>query len=301
MPPRRRANGEGTIVRRSDGRFHAAYYVLDPDGNRHRRFVYGRTWDECHSKLIDMKSKTAQGVPLAVKAWTLERYLHHWLTEIVGRRLRATTLAGYEIVIRVHLVPALGKKPLAKLTPQDIRQLLTAKRQAGLSVRMVQYIHAVLRDALQNAVREELLARNVAKLVQVETPDYEVGRGLTIAQAQRLLEAVKPTRWHSLYVLALMLGLRRGELLGLRWSDVELDAAALTVRQNLVRAGGELRAQSPKTRRSRRTLPLPPQVVTALRNNSFVRKRTRSPPVRPGRTTIWSSPRRSERLSSQPT
>ncbi|MGC3861225.1 site-specific integrase [Micromonospora chersina] len=276
MPGRRRANGEGTIVRRTDGRFHAAYYVLDPEGNRRRRFVYGRTWEECHSKLVEMKSKTAQGVPLAVKAWTLERYLHHWLTEVVGRRLRATTLAGYEIVIRVHLVPALGKKHLTKLTPQDVRKLLTAKRQAGLWVRMVQYIHAVLRNALQNAVREELVARNVARLVQVETPDYEVGQGLTILQAQRLLETVRPTRWYSLYVLALMLGLRRGELLGLRWSDVDLDRKTLTVRQNLVRASGELRVQAPKTRRSRRTLPLPPPVVAALRRQQEVQARERS-------------------------
>ncbi|WP_208862953.1 tyrosine-type recombinase/integrase [Micromonospora chersina] len=154
------------------------------------------------------------GVPLAVKAWTLERYLHHWLTEVV-------------------------------LTPQDVRKLLTAKRQAGLSVRMVRYIHAVLRNALQNAVREGLVTHNVARLVQVETPDYEDGQGLAILQAQRLLETVRPTRWYSLYVLALMLGLRRGELLGLRWSDVDLDRKTLTVRQNLVRASGELRVGTP--------------------------------------------------------
>ncbi|MEU5565049.1 site-specific integrase [Micromonospora musae] len=185
--------------------------------------------------------------------------------ELPAEHLAGFGVAGYEIVIRVHLVPALGKKQLTKLTPQDIRKLLTAKRQAGLSVRMVQYIHAVLRNALQNAVREELVARNVPMLVQVETPDYEVGQGLAITQAQCLLETVNPTHWHSLYVLALMLGLRRGELLGLRWSDVDLDAATLTVRQNLVRASGELRVQAPKTRRSRRTLPLPPPVVAALR------------------------------------
>ncbi|TYB37151.1 site-specific integrase [Micromonospora sp. AP08] len=141
---------------------------------------------------------------------------------------------------------------------------------------MVQYIHAVLRNALQNAVREELVARNVARLVQVETPDYEVGQGLTILQAQRLLETVRPTRWYSLYVLALMLGLRRGELLGLRWSDVDLDRKTLTVRQNLVRASGELRVQAPKTRRSRRTLPLPPPVVAALRRQQEVQARKRS-------------------------
>jgi len=265
MPSRRRANGEGTIVRRKDGRYHAAYYVLTPEGTRERRFVYGKTWDECHDKLTEMKAKTAQGIPLAVKAWKLGDYLHHWLTEIAGSRLRPTTLAGYETVVRVHLVPALGTKPLARLTPQDVRRLLAAKRASGLSVRMVQYIHAVLRNALQTAVREELIARNVAKLVQVETPDYAVGQGLTLVQARRLLDTVQPTRWRSLYVLALMLGLRRGELLGLQWSDVDLEGGRLTVRHNLVRAAGTLQMNSPKTRRSRRTLPLPAPVVAALK------------------------------------
>jgi integrase len=276
MPGRRRANGEGTIVRRSDGRFHAAYYVLNPEGSRQRRFVYGRTWEECHAKLIEMKAKTAQGVPLAVRSWTVESYLQYWLREVAGPRLRPSTMAGYEIVVRVHVTPAVGKKQLARLTPQDVRQLLSRKRDEGLSVRMVQYIHAVLRNALQNAVREELISRNVARLVQVETPDYEVGKGLTIAEAQRLLQAVRDTRWHSLYVLALLLGLRRGELLGLRWLDVDLDGGTLTVRHNLVRAGGELRMQAPKTRRSRRTLPLPPQVVAALRRQQVVQETERT-------------------------
>ncbi len=270
MSGRRRANGEGTIVRRSDGRFHAAYYVLTPEGTRQRRYVYGRTWEECHAKLIDMKAKTARGVPLAVKTWTVERYLRYWVQEVAARRLRATTVAGYETVVRVHLVPAFGSKALTLLSPQDVRRLLDRKRQDGLSVRMVQYIHAVLRNALQNAVREELLSRNVAKLVQVETPDYEVGRGLTIPDAQRLLQTVQGTRWHSVYVLALLLGMRRGELLGLRWSDVDMEAGTLTVRQNLVRVGGQLRIQAPKSRRSRRTLPLPPQVLTALRRQRSV-------------------------------
>jgi site-specific recombinase XerC len=117
-----------------------------------------------------MKAKTARGIPLAVSAWTLERYLHYWLREIAAYGLRVTTVAGYETVVRVHLVPPLEKKQLTRLTPHDVRRLVTDKRQSGLSVRMFQYIHAVLRNALQNAVREELVSRNVAKLVQVESP-----------------------------------------------------------------------------------------------------------------------------------
>ena len=187
MPPRRRANGEGTIVRRNDGRYHAAYYVLTPDGHRVRRFVYAKTWDECHNKLVEMKAKTSHGVPLAVKSSTVEQYLRHWLSDVATARLRASTVAGYEQIIRVHLIPGLGRKQLAKLSPQDVRQFLADKRAAGLSVRMVQYMHAVLRNALQNAVREEQLFRNVAKLVQVESPDYDVGQGLTLDQVAPVL------------------------------------------------------------------------------------------------------------------
>ena len=265
MPPRRRANGEGTIVRRKDGRFHAAYYVLTPDGHRVRRFVYAKTREECRDKLVEMQAQTSRGIPLALTNWKLDQYLRYWLADVASQRLRVSTVAGYEQIIRVHLIPGLGRKQLAKLSPQDVRRFLADKRAEGLSVRMVQYIHAVLRNALQNAVREEQLSRNVAKLVQVESPDYDVGQGLPIDDARRLLSIVKETRWHSLYVVALLLGLRRGELLGLRWSDVDLDAKTLSVRQNLVRAGGKLQVQAPKTRRSRRTLPLPAPAVVALK------------------------------------
>ena len=198
-------------------------------------------------------------------------------------------MAGYGQVIRVHLVPALGRKRLDRLSPQDIRALLACKRQSGLSMRMVQYIHAVLRNALQHAVREELVVRNVAKLVQVESPDYEVGRGPSVAEARQLLQAVSGTRWHPLYVLALTLGLRRGELLGLRWSDLNLTASTLTVRQNLVRTGGRLVVQPPKTRRSRRTVPLPGLAAGALRQRKAAQMPNASRPARLGRTTTWSS------------
>lgn len=142
---------------------------------------------------------------------------------------------------------------------------MAALRGEGLAVRTVQHAHAVLRNMLQSAVRDEVLARNVARLVQVETPHYEIGQGLTVAQAKMLLEGVAGTRWHAIYGLALTLGLRRGELLGLRWADIDLESCQLTVRQSLVRAGGELRMQAPKTRKSVRTLPLPAFVGQLLR------------------------------------
>jgi len=132
---------------------------------------------------------------------------------------------------------------------------------------MVQWIHAVLRNALESAVREEIITRNVAKLVRVPAPRYKINRGLTAQQAKATLTAAEGHRLHALYVLALFLGLRRGELLGLRWQDVDLDTAKLEVVQTLQRVGGSLRFVPPKTDDSARTVPLPPVCVDALREH----------------------------------
>jgi integrase len=198
-------------------------------------------------------------------------------------------------VARLYLVPELGGKRLAKLTAQDVRVFITRIRAqclcckhgidvargepqccarpgtpccaSRLSVRMVQSIHAVLRNALESAVREEVIPRNVAKLVRVTTPKYAVNRGLSIVQTRQVLKAAKGERLYALYVLALCLGLRRGELLGLRWQDADLETGTLEVVQTLQRVGGALRFVRPKTEDSARTIPLPPLCMDALREH----------------------------------
>jgi integrase len=132
---------------------------------------------------------------------------------------------------------------------------------------MVQSIHAVLRNALESAVREEVIPRNVAKLVKVTTPKYTVNRGLSVAQIRQVLLAAKRERLYALYILALCLGLLRGELLGLRWDDIDLEAGTLEVVQTLQRVGGVLRFIRPKTDGSARTVPLPPLCIDALREH----------------------------------
>ncbi len=132
---------------------------------------------------------------------------------------------------------------------------------------MVQSIHAVLRSAVECAVREEVIPRNVARLVRVAAPTYRVNRGLTAAQARAVLKAADAHRLAALYALALYLGLRRGVLLGLRWQDVNLDEARLEISQTLQRVGGTLRLVPPETEGSRRTVPLPAPCVEALRDH----------------------------------
>ena len=144
-----------------------------------------------------------------------------------------------------------------------------------MGTRGIQQTHAVLRNALQSAMREELVVRNAAKLVQVKTPRYEVGRGLSVAEARTLLRSTRSDRLHALYVLAVYLGLRRGEVLGLRWANVDLEEGSLQVTHTLQRVGGVLRFQPPKTRHSRRTIPLPVPCLEALRAHRLAQGKER--------------------------
>jgi integrase len=292
---RRRANGEGTISPRKDGRYEVKAYVLTTSGQLERKSVYARSYDEARKKLTELLSQSDHGIPVASASWTVTEYLNYWLQHIVKEERRPKTYQGYESVVRLHLIPALGKKRLAKLTAREIRAFITGVREAcqcckhgddakrdtpqccakkpkeccqrRMSARMVQSIHAVLRNALECAMREEVIPRNVAKLVKVSTPRYKVNRGLTTTQAKSVLRAAVDHRLYTLYVLALYLGLRRGELLGLRWTDIDLDGAKLEIVQTLQRVGGQLRFVLPKTEDSARTVPLPPFCVTALREH----------------------------------
>jgi integrase len=272
---RKRANGEGSIYKRADGRYAGSAFVPVLGGGRRRLYVYGRTRREARDKLDELLDGARGNVPRPRTRQRVGEYLDYWLEHVVKPETRGTTYAGYETMVRRHIKPALGRKYLDALSPADVRRFvaeLRAKRTTGrgggprvLSPRMVQFGHAVLRNSLSNAMREELVTRNVAKLVRVSTPDYEVGDGLDPVTARAFLAAIREERLFALYLCAVVLGMRRGELLGLAWSAVDLDAGRLTVRQTLTVVNGRLSFQRPKTRTSRRIVPLPAVVVEALR------------------------------------
>ena len=272
---RKRANGEGTIAKRLDGRYVAAAFVPVTGGGRRRVFVYGRTRVDARAKLDDLLRQASDGIPRARERQTVGAYLDYWLEHVVKPERRVTTYKGYETMVRIHITPALGRTKLDELGPADVRRLLAALREKqtsghgggprGLSPRMVQFAHAVLRNALSNAVREELVSRNVAKLVRISTPTYDVGTGLDPIAARAFLATINEDRLYALYLCAIVLGMRRGELLGLTWSAVDLDVERLVVRQALSWVAGRAVVQPPKTRASRRVIPLPAVVLTALR------------------------------------
>jgi integrase len=261
----RRGPHEGTIYQRQDGRWAAGVHIGYQDGKRVRKWVIGRSRKEVADKLAVVLKARDENRPIPDQRQKLGPFLRHWLDEVAQPTLRASTYDSYDSILKLHLIPGLGRIAVAKLTPAEVQAFLNAKLESGLSPRRVQYIHAVLRRALVTAERWGLVSRNVAKLVDApRVPHHEI-RPLTPDQAHQLIDATADDRFQALYVTAIATGLRQGELLGLRWEDVDLDARRLSVRHSLARVNGKLVLLEPKTTRSRRMVVLPEIAASALR------------------------------------
>jgi len=261
----RRGQNEGSIHRRTDGRWVAAVTVGWRRGRQQRKYFYGRTRREVQDKLKVALRDQQLGLPVAPERQTVAQFLARWLEHSVKPSVRYSTHASYARLCKKHITPWLGRLELAKLRPQHIQEFMNAKSRDGLSPRTVQYLRAILRRALGQALKWGLVQRNAATLVdppKVERPQVEP---LTPAEARRFLDAVKDHRLEALYSVALALGLRLGEALGLRWQDVDFDRGTLTIRYALQRIEGKLRLVEPKTARSRRTIPLPDSTLKSLR------------------------------------
>jgi integrase len=252
-----RAHGEGTIRQRPSGLWHADFMHRG-----RRRSVYGRTKAEATAKLRNALLEAEIGLPAPSTRLTTGLWLDRWLTEYVEPRLRPRTAESYRYVVRMHLMPAIGRVPLARLSPDDVAGML-ARLEGRVSGTTRRYVYSILRIALGRAMKVGLVTRNLATLVDPPRKDRREIRPLTSEQVSVFLEATAGDRLHALYVVALGLGLRQGEALALRWSDIDLDRAIVRVRHTL-RRGDRVIAQ-PKTERSRRTLLMPEAVVAALR------------------------------------
>ncbi len=195
---------------------------------------------------------------------TVGAFLEDWLTDVVRLSVRPRTYVSYRYIVRLHLSPSLGHRQLATLSPADVQAFLNAKSAAGLSPRTVAYLRGVLRQALGHAERMDLVFRNVARLARPPRIPRRPVSPLTVEQARTFLAAIRGDRLEALYLVALGCGLRQGEILGLRWSDVDLDVGTLTVRHALARIEGQLVLVEPKSATSRRVVPLPALVRDAL-------------------------------------
>ncbi|MGP3636856.1 tyrosine-type recombinase/integrase [Streptomyces sp. 24-1644] len=265
MPPQRKRNpnGAGTITKRKDGRFQAAVYVLQPDGTRARKFAYGKTWAECDAKRRDLLAKVDQGVPVPTRSAKLSEWLPYWLDNVVKPRRKLSTYDKYEAHVRLYLAPMVGGKRLESLGVADVRRFLV-QLENKTTAATAKESHRVLRTALTAACREELITRNVASLVEPPRAKSRELSPWSLDETLSFLAAARKDPLYAAFVLAITMGLRRGELVGLRWTDVDLDNRVLYVRQQTQRRRGVLYDDDPKGRR-RRAVPLPAMCIAPLR------------------------------------
>jgi integrase len=264
MAPRKRnPNGAGSIWLRKDGRYEARVYVPQPDGTRKRKTVYGATWDECDTKRQELVRRDRLSIPTPTRSAKLSEWLPYWLEEFVKPERKKTTYAKYETHVRLYLIPFLGAKRLESLGVPDVRRMLTSV-SAQASPATAKESHRVLRSALTAACREELISRNVVQLVPAPRVQPRELKPWDLDETLTFLDAARTDSLYTAFVLAVALGLRRGEILGLRWRDIDLDRRVLTVRNQLQRVQKELYEDNTKNRRTR-SIPLPLMCIAPLR------------------------------------
>lgn len=264
----RRGNNEGSISRRKDGRWMGRYTVHTADGTK-QRAVYGKTRADVSQKLTKAMADRDGGLVYDAGSLTVGEYLDRWLRDAVKGAVRDSTFSRDKYLVTNHAKPVVGRVKLKNLTALHLQGLYRDRLDSGLAGSTVQKLHHVLHKALKQAVRWNLVPRNVADDAKAPTPTPKEMRPLSALEARRLLETALGDRLEAFYVLAIHTGMRRGELLGLKWDDVDLDTSTVRVRRTLTRvdSGRKLALGEPKTKKSRRTVRLTPGAVEALKRH----------------------------------
>ena len=258
---KRRGQGEGSLYQRKDGRWAATFDLGWRDGRRLRRSLYAPTRREVVEKLKAARKAIEAGLQPTSDRLTVAAYLADWL-DATRETVRPSTWTRYAGMVRTHHLPGLGRIPLSKLAASDVERML---RDMDGSPRTRHHARAILRTALARAVRHGLILRNAAALAEPPRVEHREVEAWEASQVRTFLQSVRGHRLEALFTVAVVTGLRQSELLGLRWSDVDLSAGTLTVRQSLQRVDGKMTAVETKTARSRRTVPLPELALLALR------------------------------------
>ena len=269
MTKRRRANGEGSVCRRADGRWVATVSIgRDANGRIRRRAVYGRTQRDALAHLRRLQADLAAGRPVTPDKTRVGEFLERWLEDAARPSVAFNTLRIYRGFAKNHIAPAIGGVTVRQLSPANVLFLQSEMERKGASPRLRQMVHTMLRRVLRDAVQWGMLARNPCDLVERPRASRGEASYLDAEQVRALLAAARGDRLESLIVLAVSTGLRQGELLGLQWGDIDLQAGTLAVRRQLVEETkgrpvlGEL-----KTARSRRLVVLPEIAIASLRSH----------------------------------
>lgn len=255
---RRRGHGEGGISRRVDGRWQASF--TGSDGKRH--YLYAATRKEVADRLRSALHAKEQGLYVTGTAQTVEHFLTRWLDR--ADHLRPITRKRYEALIRLHALPHLGRMDIRKVQPQDVAELYQSLKGTRKPATIGQ-LHAVLHSAFTEALRWNVIARNPVSAVRAPKVERVEMRILSLPEIRTFLLSIQGDPMEALYVLAVTTGARQGELLALRWQDVDLEAGTIAINATLTRIDGRWLRSNPKTGGSVRTITLSARGLAALK------------------------------------
>ena len=269
---KKKSNGEGSIYEhKRNGKkvgYRGAYTVHTADGPK-RRYVSGKTREEVRKKLTKAMADRDGGLVFNDENATVGEFLDKWLSDCVRGSVQKSTFDRDSYLVRVHIKPALGKMKLRSLSPVHVQGFYRDRLDAGLSASTVNKIHTVLHKALSQAVRWSLIPRNVTEVFKAPRPVLQEMHPLFPEEIGCLLEAARGDRLEALYILAVTTGMRRGELLGLKWSDLDLKNASVSIRRALTRTnnGKRVAIGELKNRKSHRTIRLTDRAVEAIKTH----------------------------------
>jgi integrase len=264
MSRKRRGRGEGGIYVRGDGVWTASLSLgYDENGKRKRRMVYGRSKVEVQEKLRRICNESTGGY-VDTSRLTLSEFLSRWLEGTVKLSRAPTTYASYEGVVRNHISNCIGGIRLQLLEPLQVQNLYSVMEKKGASARMRQLTHAVLHKALDQAVRWHLLRYNPSDAIERPKVPRKEMTVLSQQQMQTLMSITRPHRLWALFVMAITTGMRQGELFGLMWGDIDVDAGTVFIQRTLEEIDGRFRTKDPKSAKSRRRVELPAVAIEAL-------------------------------------
>jgi len=262
----RRGHNEGSIYQRaSDGKWVGSVDLGWETGKRRRKVVYGKDRAEVSRKVSQLLNQHQRGLPVQTSSKTLATFLDEWLEQVVKPTKTHATTVHYESIANRHLRDTIGKYKLDKLTQQHVQAMLNAKLSSGTSPAMVRQVRTVLRVALNQAMRWDLVGRNVAALTTPPKAERFEGHPLSPDEVRALMDVVEDDPLEALYAIATSVGLRMSELLGLRWDDIDLDAGTIHVRHQLHVINKNVVLADLKSKNSRRSVPLVAPVASIVR------------------------------------
>lgn len=284
---KRRAHGEGHIYQRKDGRYEGKVTItIDSEtGKQKFKSVYGKSRKEVAEKMAELLSQKREFGFIETKKILFKEWLDRWLNDYMKMTLRPTTWALYETISRVHIVPLLGDIPLTKLKSADFQRLYTQKMESGrvrnktdeegkiikkgLSARTIRQIHNVIRSSLSQAVEEGLLTRNPSETVKLPRVEHFEVEPFSMEEVKKILIETQKDRYKAAYILELHTGMRRGELLGLRWADVDFLEELINVNRSLGVVSGKIILLEPKTAKGKRKVEVAKNVLDELKQHKI--------------------------------